>query len=119
MFAHDSTLFHGVISGQKSMEGLKGWTFYTPLDHLFDSDSSRSESEALDKIRPAENSQFFQFKSELMEFVLTQASFLYDYHFHINVYLKHKTMHIQYWFASVYGQEIFHNWIGQLERFSY
>ncbi len=42
-----------------------------------------------------------------MEYVLKQASSLYDLHSRINAYLKHKTMRIQNWFASVYHQDIF------------
>ncbi len=87
MFANNSTLFHGVTCGQKKHVRTQRLNFYTALDHLFDSDSSRSESEALDKIRPAENPQFSQFKSKLMEFVFKQASSMYDLYFRINAYL--------------------------------
>ncbi len=81
MFANNSTLFHGVTCGQKKHERTQRSNFYTALDHLFDSDSSRSESEALDKIRPAENPQFFLFKSKLMEFVFNKLAPCMNYIF--------------------------------------
>jgi hypothetical protein len=73
MFANVPALFHGV-TWTKKHDRTQRLNFYTALDHLFDSDSSRSESEALDKIRPAENPQFSLLISKPRKFVLNKLA---------------------------------------------